>query len=229
VPDLGDLLGLLVSGVTRARRMADEESALIAEQYRRNPLLEGLSVPRVRIPEMTVELPLLLQSYEAGRAAVPNDAKKIVTVLLEQAGESLTRLKLDLSKEDQARLRGNLDRLVRAAVSSTSAATGYREAVSRAAQQALLDVLDAGGLRVKFSPAAVRDLLADLQLRALDVAEKTPAEPPRLQASILTAEVKDKADLGNAARIRMTLKEEGLEWTVHEAADGSHVRRLSPE
>jgi hypothetical protein len=229
VPDLGDLLGLLVSGVTRARRMADEESALIAEQYRRNPLLEGLSVPRVRIPEMTVELPLLLQSYEAGRAAVPNDAKKIVTVLLEQAGESLTRLKLDLSKEDQARLRGNLDRLVRTAVSSTSAATGYREAVSRAAQQALLDVLDAGGLRVKFSPAAVRDLLADLQLRALDVAEKTPAEPPRLQASILTAEVKDKADLGNAARIRMTLKEEGLEWTVHEAADGSHVRRLSPE
>ncbi|MBK6850725.1 MAG: hypothetical protein IPG93_03710 [Burkholderiales bacterium] len=229
MPDLGDLLGLLVSGVTRARRMADEESALIAEQYRRNPLLEGLSVPRVRIPEMTVELPLLLQSYEAGRAAVPNDAKKIVTVLLEQAGESLTRLKLDLSKEDQARLRGNLDRLVRAAVSSTSAATGYREAVSRAAQQALLDVLDAGGLRVKFSPAAVRDLLADLQLRALDVAEKTPAEPPRLQASILTAEVKDKADLGNAARIRMTLKEEGLEWTVHEAADGSHVRRLSPE
>lgn len=229
MPDLGDLLGLLVSGVTRARRMADEESALIAEQYRRNPLLEGLSVPRVRIPEMTVELPLLLQSYEAGRAAVPNDAKKIVTVLLEQAGESLTRLKLDLSKEDQARLRGNLDRLVRTAVSSTSAATGYREAVSRAAQQALLDVLDAGGLRVKFSPAAVRDLLADLQLRALDVAEKTPAEPPRLQASILTAEVKDKADLGNAARIRMTLKEEGLEWTVHEAADGSHVRRLSPE
>lgn len=229
MPDLGDLLGLLVSGVTRARRMADEESALIAEQYRRNPLLEGLSVPRVRIPEMTVELPLLLQSYEAGRAAVPNDAKKIVTVLLEQAGESLTRLKLDLSKEDQARLRGNLDRLVRAAVSSTSAATGYREAVSRAAQQALLDVLDAGGLRVKFSPASVRDLLADLQLRALDVAEKTPAEPPRLQASILTAEVKDKADLGNAARIRMTLKEEGLEWTVHEAADGSHVRRLSPE
>lgn len=229
MPDLGDLLGLLVSGVTRARRMADEESALIAEQYRRNPLLEGLSVPRVRIPEMTVELPLLLQSYEAGRAAVPNDAKKIVTVLLEQAGESLKRLKLDLSKEDQARLRGNLDRLVRAAVSSTSAATGYREAVSRAAQQALLDVLDAGGLRVKFSPAAVRDLLADLQLRALDVAEKTPAEPPRLQASILTAEVKDKADLGNAARIRMTLKEEGLEWTVHEAADGSHVRRLSPE
>lgn len=229
MPDLGDLLGLLVSGVTRARRMADEESALIAEHYRRNPLLEGLSVPRVRIPEMTVELPLLLQSYEAGRAAVPNDAKKIVAVLLEQAGESLTRLKLDLSKDDQARLRGNLDRLVRAAVSSTSAATGYREAVSRAAQQALLDVLDAGGLRVKFSPAAVRDLLADLQLRALDVAEKTPAEPPRLQASILTAEVKDKADLGNAARIRMTLKEEGLEWTVHEAADGSHVRRLSPE
>jgi hypothetical protein len=229
VPDLGDLMGLLVSGVARARRMADEESALIAEQYRRNPLLEGLSVPRVRIPEMTVELPLLLQAYEPGRAAVPNDAKKIVGVLLEQAGESLARLKLELSRDDQTRLRSILERLVRAAVAGTSPATGYREAVSRAAQQALLEVLDAGGLRVKFPPAAVRELLSDLQLRALDVAEKTPAEVPRLQASILTAEVKDKADLGNAARIRMTIKEEGLEWTVHEAADGSRVRRLSPE
>ena len=89
MPDLGDLMGLLVSGVARARRMADEESALIAEQYRRNPLLEGLSVPRVRIPEMTVELPLLLQAYEPGRAAVPNDAKKIVAVITSAANRSV--------------------------------------------------------------------------------------------------------------------------------------------
>lgn len=227
--DLGDLMGLLVSGVARARRMADEESALIAEQYRRNPLLEGLSVPRVRIPEMTVELPVLLMAHEPGQPAVPNDAKKVVGVLLEQLGQSLQRLKLELGRADQARLRSLLDSGVRKALASSAASSGYREAVSRAAQQAWLEVLDAGGLRTKLPPAAVREVQLDLQLRALDVAEKSPAVPPRLEASILTAEVKDKADLANAARIRMTLKEEGLEWTVHEASDGSRVRRLGVE
>lgn len=63
---LGELVGALVNSLSHARRLADEETVAIAEHYRNHPLLAGMSVPRVRIPEMRLDLPILLDDYGAG-------------------------------------------------------------------------------------------------------------------------------------------------------------------
>ncbi|MDY6857249.1 MAG: hypothetical protein SWO11_21615 [Thermodesulfobacteriota bacterium] len=64
--DLGQLIGTILSSVAHARRIADEESTAIAEYYRDNPLLEGMSVPRIRVSELTLELPMLVLSHDEG-------------------------------------------------------------------------------------------------------------------------------------------------------------------
>jgi len=59
-PRLSDVLGALVAGVAHARGIADSEVMSIARRYRRHEYLRGLSVPRLRVSKVVVELPLLL-------------------------------------------------------------------------------------------------------------------------------------------------------------------------
>ena len=50
-----------------------------------------------------------------------------------------------------------------------------------------------------------------------------------VMVSAVTAEVKDKATAANISRIRLTVTEEGLEWTSIEGADGARSHTLTPE
>ena len=72
-------------------------------------------------------------------------------------------------------------------------------------------------------------LARDLRREALDVAVKRAPVPPSLAVAIRTEEVKNQADASNVARVKMVLKEEGLEWTTIEDADGTTRRFLVPE
>jgi len=64
--DFAEVVGTLLAGLARARGTADEETAVLAEHYRKQPLLAGMSVPRVRVPEMMVELPVIVEAHEEG-------------------------------------------------------------------------------------------------------------------------------------------------------------------
>lgn len=48
--ELSEVLGALMISLVHARRLADEETAAVAEYYKDHPLLEGMSLPRVRVP-----------------------------------------------------------------------------------------------------------------------------------------------------------------------------------
>ena len=82
--DLGELLGTLVVGLAHARRMADEESAAIAEHYRDHPLLERMSVPRIRVQELVVDVPVLLETFAEGVPSTPGDATLVRKALSEE-------------------------------------------------------------------------------------------------------------------------------------------------
>ena len=60
--DLGELIGGIMSGLSRARRDADLTSALIAEEYKLHSLLSGVSAPRVRLSGIEIDLPVILNS-----------------------------------------------------------------------------------------------------------------------------------------------------------------------
>ncbi|GAA4903562.1 hypothetical protein [Ferrimonas pelagia] len=59
-PQLNDVLGALVSGVAHARRVADSEVMRIARFYRNHEHLNGLTVPRLRIDRIAIDLPILV-------------------------------------------------------------------------------------------------------------------------------------------------------------------------
>lgn len=57
---LSEYLGFIFVEITNARVMADKESARIAEMYSKNPLMEKFSVPRFKIPEMELSIPVVV-------------------------------------------------------------------------------------------------------------------------------------------------------------------------
>lgn len=223
--DLGDLLGSLMSGVIRARRVADEQTAALAEYYKSNPLLEGLSVPRIRIPELTVDMPFVVDNYVGGESGEMADPATIAAAANVQLKSTLARNNIKVSQA----FHGSFMREVKKqlALVKQTAAPVMTETIARKVQDALAETL----IKTKTTvTASEKDLLAsDLRAKvsAIGVARKESA--PRIDANIKTADVKEQASSANVVRLKITLKEEGLEWGVQASESGGVVRTLQPE
>lgn len=60
MPTLGDFIGALLSDAANARVRADIEAIKLASSYSGHELLRHLPVPRFRLPDITVEFPVLV-------------------------------------------------------------------------------------------------------------------------------------------------------------------------
>jgi hypothetical protein len=74
---LSDVLGALVAGVSYGRNVADVQALRIALQYRKNCLLKGLPVPRLRLSRVTISLPLILTAAIPGTPPIWKDPADI--------------------------------------------------------------------------------------------------------------------------------------------------------
>ncbi|MFV0607420.1 MAG: hypothetical protein ACK5NK_16455 [Niabella sp.] len=57
---MSDYIGFIFSEITRARVIADGESRRIAELYAKDDILKNFSVPRFKIPEMNLSIPVIV-------------------------------------------------------------------------------------------------------------------------------------------------------------------------
>ena len=87
--ELSEVLGALMISLVHARRLADEETAAVAEYYKDNPLLEGMSLPRVRVPELTIDMPVTFEQYVPAKDAELDTTANIHKALMEQFRQSL--------------------------------------------------------------------------------------------------------------------------------------------
>ncbi len=226
--DFGQLLGTLLTSLVHARRIADEETAAVAEYYRSSPLLEGMSLPRIRVPELVIDLPLLVEQHQPGEADVPNDSETVRKAVIKELDVILNREKLSVSDD----FKKQLDLEIRAGLKNTGSASpdrgAYRETMSRTVDAALKNTvarLSGEGL----SSVQIKLLSAELRRKAGEMALKKTGVPSKILASIITSEVKEKAGANNVTRLKIILREEGLEWSVGENADGTVKQILTPE
>ena len=62
--DIGDFIGGLMAGVSRARRDADLTAASIAEEYKLNNLLSQVPAPRIRLADIEIDIPVVLSAAD---------------------------------------------------------------------------------------------------------------------------------------------------------------------
>ncbi|MBT0774132.1 hypothetical protein KIH74_34625 [Kineosporia sp. J2-2] len=220
-----DVLAATVSSLVRARHLADLESMAIAEQYRDHPLLRNFSVPRMRVPEMRVDLPVLVDTVTHERQITGTDIDRITDGAAQHLQTSLTD---PVPENAVGQATSALGRLLRqhhgkAGLSETECHDLAHRARAVVAE-ALASVADTGAAGTGPQPAvdAVHRFVHD---ELLSRARRSP----RLAVRPRTTAVKEESNPASVSRLQLVIREEGLEWNTTMAPDGSTQTNLIHE
>lgn len=232
---LADAIGALVAEVTRARMAADLETTRIARIYQADPLLKHLSVPRFRLPEIQMDVPVVLQGYRSSGGtttveAVPDKAlRELAAAVTEQVRSLVKSFDVDPS---------SVEKLVERAL-----APFYEDATDHSSAEQLYEALY-GPISTWFAatPAgrderrvrSFRAKLAYLLPRTIEsfvrsVPVTSSEQLSALDATLETAVVREVGDPTLLAVLRLKVVEDGLEWATVTSADGEDEQRLVPE
>lgn len=226
MPMLGDYLGQLVSEIAMARMQADLESVRLGDLYAQHPLLRHFPVPRFRLPEVRLEIPVAIESA----AETPKDAprgkigaKQATNAVMAVVAKRLVAGGIELAPDDRARLesamRERLSRLEQPKGSSLST-THFLDQSLHVLEEHLPVSVAADETRARLF-AEVRES-AGLELRKL-------APPlPRVAVIVETTKLKEIDRPEALLRIEVKIAEEAVEWRVTEK-DGKVSSRLIPE
>jgi hypothetical protein len=227
MPYLGDYLGQLMSEVALARMQADLETVRLAELYASHPLLRTLPVPHLRLPNVDMEVPVLIQASEAPRDGESPRGGVRVRELRKKFDElfdaQLTRAGIELSTTHHRRVNSALAGRMAALETPTETAVDVQRVADDFTDTAIRTMAELPRVEIALEPLAtrLREVVRQEFLKA-----RTP--PPRLIALVTSAEIREAGTSENVTRLSLKLSEQGLEWTTIET-DGVSRDRLVPE
>jgi hypothetical protein len=227
MPTLAEYLGLLLTEITKARVQADIEAARIAELYATHPLLQHMPVPRFRLPNVSLDLPVAIERTDPTEASGPSvaeldAARKRVDGIVEQ---ELRALKIQLSPGTRKTIAGALDAIFARLSSGTMSAFD----VARAPGEAAADVVAA----LKTGNERERSVDAEPARTTLGRALEPPftsllPKAAPVEVVVATAQLREIAPPQALTRVHLTVSEEGVEWTQTDPDDAT-TKRLVPE
>jgi hypothetical protein len=255
--ELGELIGGIMSGLTRARRDADVTAALVAEEYRLHSLLGGVSAPRIRLSEVTIELPVIISTNgqkerrRSGPAMTHESVNQALQVRLDQElqahpisssdrGEVVDAFAVqaepDLTTLFGDDIRGiSGEAISRIAQRSISTVFENRKSAAEAqARKAHMEDGEGDPAEMVGDGGDATDAILDAARAALDlearrIGRELTAEWPMIEVVAETQAIKDLGSEVSITRIKLKLIEEGLEWTSAKDEQGNRISRLMSE
>ncbi|MEX0270650.1 hypothetical protein AB3R30_16020 [Leptolyngbyaceae cyanobacterium UHCC 1019] len=233
MPTFGQLLGALMADITHARRISDECAVRLAEYYQSEPLLQGLPVPRVRLPEIVIEIPVLIDRYVNGSSSEVNNAADLAHHFGQAAKLVLEQQEI-LIDEFERKFQGSIQPRLALAISATLPGfegVSMRARVFQAAQDAFNDVLHTHKLNV--SAQVKRTIYRELKLVAEMETFESPAQDPtislKVESTALKNHVKVQGLSSTLTNLRVVIKEEEIEWHHVDHIDGTRTSHLKPQ
>lgn len=234
MPTLNEYLGGLFSSITDARVMADVQTVQVAEQYAKHDLLKHFSVPRMRISDIELTIPVAIEglSERSGYQLDPIGNEEFKRVAARELARSVGYS--ELPPIPAQRLRSALDQRTEELVEHLRAGafddgfSNFSKIISselfRIGEEARLhDGKFPGQYKQEHSYNRMLELCAGLIKGVVD--------KPRLDQLTVIAESHRLREQRpeDIIRIRMTVGEDGMEWQTIERDDGSVERKLLPE
>lgn len=241
MPNLGDYIGQLVSEMTIARVQADLEAVRVAELYASHPLLKHLPVPHFRLPEVELNVPVVVNDAEttvgggsARGGITPEDARRSFETVVDRV---IHEERLTISPAVRAAMTANLEKAASMAAGPLEVGVDvqrYATALSTAAMASLTPALSAPppsgrpGHTLHTSTHAPEALLSRLKDESLLELLKIRKPPSRLGVLVHTSHVREAGGTENVTHIRLKLTESGFEWSESER-EGVLEKRLIEE
>ncbi len=234
MPYLGDFLGHILAELTISRMQADLESLRIADFYASHPLLRTMPVPRFRLPQVDIDVPVVIdRAEEQTEGGTPRG-----TVSLADLGATLDKvLTVDLKKRGIRIPSEGVRRIERAAETHIEALRAEPTEITVDTQRIAHDLAGIAARELgEASEEDEREAVVDrakveetleTAIRNELMRKRTP--PPRLLVRVATDQVREAGPMERIGHIRLTVSEEHLEWTVIESEEGEKRQRLVPE
>ncbi len=218
--DLSTVLGSIMTAIVNARGMADKETAALAEYYTSNPLLEALPVPRIRIPELVIDIPVLVEGTIQATAGSYADTSIIASEAARQLEITVAERKIDLdtTKIYESFYKDVSIKLDEYKNLQSPSSPIMKEAIVRIVQDTFSDVLTNNGINLQlldmqYITSDLREKISSVCIANMDIA-------PSILTNINTADVKEFSTGTSIVQLKVTLKEEGLEWSKRESNSG---------
>jgi hypothetical protein len=99
-----------------------------------------------------------------------------------------------------------------------------------ASRAAIAAGIDTPPIIAQRDPVVVRAAVLAAARDAIRMAAiKEPGRAATLKTSVLTSEIKERSNPDSVTRLKLVLREEGMEWQEVKRADGSSSAMLTPE
>jgi hypothetical protein len=234
MPTLIEYLGGIFDSISQARLMSDLRSAETADLYAKHDLLRHFSVPRMRIDDIELTIPVGLEGlgtrYELQLVPIGNDRYKsdVYQSILRISG--IATLPTGAARELQEALTRNVRTLCERIRSEglEQAANAFAKIIAEEFGR----IGEAYGLfrdstAVEYRPDQIVGTIFKYTLSTVaSVTEKQVVDELAVIAETHRLRELRPEDL---IRIRMKVGEDGMEWQSIERSDGSVERRLLPE
>lgn len=229
--ELGSLLGAVLAEVTRARLAADLETVRMADIYAGDALLKQLPIPRFRLPNVEVEVPVVLDEVE-GEGATPAPPK-LPSATRRENFLKAALLQADLPLKPAERkhiltaLTAETERIERAP-GPPLAGRQQVQRLQRVAERALAETL-AERSGDPPSPEITRAVIGVLGGALQGDYNRQLSRLYALKILPRTQDVQSQPDSSRVMHLRFTIAEESYQLAIGEDDQGTITETFTPE
>jgi hypothetical protein len=234
MPNLNDYIGSLVSSITNARVMSDLQTVKIAEEYANHKLLQHFSVPRMRIDDIEMTIPIGLHTVDEQlqKFIKPIDANNLNMVVYREI----------LSVTGMGRMKVEVARLIQAAIAKETNTLEQKLTVANYEEMLKIyantiadysySTLKKNGMLIKevnpkLGPIAIANALLVVLKEQVSIKEKT-AGLGHLEVIVEANKLRELKP-ETLIYIKVKIKEDGMEWNRLENNNGEIETKLLPE
>jgi len=229
--NLKDVVTTILNDMASARVETDIESLRMAEVYSKDDLLKNMPIPRMRIKNFTLTLPIAIDKVDERHLAdarkpftindVNNTAYKTLTTVLAQNGIKLSRTDIQNVKSS---LKDRIEKLAKNKSWMMTQAKPLSDEITMTVDP-FIQKASAQHLNVNDIKKSSREFRAELRTSLLSI--RPPL--PNLDVLINTTSLQNISEKEKLVHITLNVDETGLEWAVYESGTGETRERLVPE
>ena len=244
MPTLKDYLGSLVKDLNYARVIADVESANIAKMYAEHDLLKHFSIPRMKIQDTELTIPVAIDELEKSVETdyQPIDNKRFYTKTYAEIKNvfKVSSFNREVSTALRKAIFAQIDTLEKSVKSGADIRTSLNDFSESISEISINAIKSDKQERAVFEKALKFHDINDDQIREKLVENlakylQPEIKPREMTGKIENAKVTVESDKLKEKRpetllyIKLRITEESMEWQTFEDAEGNIVSKLMVE
>lgn len=234
MPKLNDYIGSLVSSITNARVMSDIQTVKVAEEYAKHNLLKHFSIPRMRIDDIEMTIPIAIDELNERTETEyePIDNIKFNAIVYKELVNNLglTKLPTEISQKLRVKIAEQtqiLEQNIRV-TKDLSYLKNYNKELTKIILNLEIDLTKTKGdvkrkINIEDLPQYLENILS--QEIKITSQKKTIDDLNVIVEAHKLREQKPE----NLIYIKLKISEDGMEWNRTENNEGVIESKLLPE